>query len=103
MSDVHTESPIETVERLAALARIEIPTERKETLAAEFGGILAYIAKLDELAIPNDAAPAKPALRNVFREDEMPNPTGEWTETLVTAFPSKSGNALSVKKIISHD
>lgn len=97
------ETPIETLVRLAALARIEIPEGRKAALAEEFEHILAYIRQLDALALDTGAAQARPLLRNVFRDDAFPNETGAWTEALVRAFPAKSGSALSVKKIISHD
>lgn len=100
------ETPVETVERLSALARIQIPDGQKEALAAEFESIIAYIGQLDELTLAGgagDGAPAMPALHNVFREDADANETGSWTEAIVDAFPAKSGNALSVKKILSHD
>ena len=98
------ETPIKTVERLAALARIQIPEERKETLAGEFEQILAYIAQLDELQLAREGKPALPPVHNVFREDASPNGTGEWTETIVKAFPAKTkDNALVVKKIITLD
>lgn len=107
MTDAHkkeaSETPVETVERLAALARIRIPEDRKEKLADEFGHILSYIAQLDELTLSREGAPKVPALHNVFRDDTDPNETGEWTKDIVDAFPSKKGNALTVKKIISHD
>ena len=104
MTDAHTaETPIETVERLAALARISIPDDRKESLAAEFESILAYIKQLDDLTLAREGSPTLPPLHNVFREDGNANETGVNTEDLVKAFPSKAGNALSVKKIISHD
>jgi aspartyl/glutamyl-tRNA(Asn/Gln) amidotransferase C subunit len=107
MTDVEStmppESPVETVERLAALARIQISDENKEALAAEFGHIISYIGQLDELTLAHEGGPSVPKLHNVFREDSYPNATGEWTETIVEAFPSKSGNSLSVKKILSHD
>lgn len=98
------ETPVETVERLAALARIRIPEDRKGKLASEFEGVVAYIGQLDELTLARPEGTAKvPKLHNVFREDAHPNGTGEWTEEIVKAFPSKKGNALTVKKIISHD
>lgn len=97
------ETPVQTVERLAALARIRIPEDRKEKLAEEFEHVLSYIAQLDELTLARDGKPKVPALHNVFREDVDPNETGEWTERVVKAFPSKAGNALTVKKIISPD
>ncbi|HWU24519.1 MAG TPA: Asp-tRNA(Asn)/Glu-tRNA(Gln) amidotransferase subunit GatC [Candidatus Paceibacterota bacterium] len=101
--DSSAETPLETVERLSALARIQIPDDRKAALAAEFESIIAYIGQLDELTLSREGAPSVPALHNVFREDADPNETGAWTETIVRAFPAASGNALSVKKIISHD
>ena len=91
------------VEKLAALARITIPTERREALEAEFDGILAYIGQLDELTLASAGQPIVPPLHNVFREDTDPYAKATWTERLVSLFPSKVGNALSVKKIISHD
>lgn len=97
------ETPVQTVERLAALARIRIPEERKEQLAAEFEHILSYIAQLDELTLAREGQPKVPALHNVFRDDSNPNEAGEWTEEIVKAFPSKKGSTLTVKKIISHD
>jgi aspartyl/glutamyl-tRNA(Asn/Gln) amidotransferase C subunit len=97
------ETPIETVERLSALARITIPEQQKEVLAAEFNGVLAYIAQLDELTLSKEETPAMPPLHNVFRDDAFPNERGSNTNALVGAFPAKEGNALSVKKIITHD
>lgn len=97
------ETPLETVERLSALARIQIPDDRKAALAAEFESVIAYIGQLDELTLSQESTPSVPTLHNVFREDADPNETGAWTEVIVKAFPASSGNALSVKKIISHD
>lgn len=91
------------VAELAALARIEVPQERLAGLAREFGGIVAYIDQLQRLPGAADAAPAVPPLRNVFREDADPTPSGTWTEAAVAAFPQAEGNALSVRKIIAHD
>lgn len=97
------ETPVETVERLAALARIRIPEDRKERIADEFEHILSYIAQLDELTLAREGKPKVPRLHNVFRDDANPNETGEWTKEIVKAFPSRAGNALTVKKIISPD
>jgi Asp-tRNA(Asn)/Glu-tRNA(Gln) amidotransferase C subunit len=98
-----TEASIATVERLAALARIAIPADRKEALATEFDSVRAYIAQLDELTLPTDGAPALPALHNVLRDDANAYAPSTWTQEIVSAFPAKAGNALTVKKIISHD
>lgn len=91
------------VQKLAGLARVRVEKGRAATFDNEFESILAYIGQLDSLSLPIDATPATPALRNVAREDAAPTEPGAWTERLVRMFPKKSGNALSVKKIISHD
>lgn len=98
-----TKTPVETVEKLASLARIAIPEDRKDAIAAEFDSILTYIGQLEELTVASGGAPALPPLHNAFRPDENPNETGAYTETIVRAFPASAGNALSVKKIITHD
>lgn len=92
-----------TVERLAALARINIPADRREALETEFKDILAYIGQLDELTLTKTSTPALPPLHNVFRADEKPYETRSWTDRIVRLFPAKNGNALSVKKILSVD
>ncbi len=98
-----TETPLETLERLARLARISIPEDRKQELADEFSAVRTYIGQLDELDIDLSGAPEAAALHNVLREDGAPYETGTWTQCIVAAFPAKAGTALSVKKIISHD
>lgn len=92
----------EDVKRLAELARIEVADEDLAAFAAEFDGILAYVGKLDELALP-DASLETPAVRNVLREDGAPFQPGTWTDAVAAQFPDRTGDYLSVKQIISHD
>lgn len=93
----------EDVKKLAALARISIDEQELPAFTKEFESILAYVGELDALALPTDLRDAKPALRNVFRADEGATPEGTWTGKLTAAFPEREGDALVVKKIISHD
>lgn len=102
-SEMKNETPVETVERLASLARIAIPENKKASLAEEFGSVLTYIAQLDELTLSTSGTPVLPPVRNVFREDGNAHESGTWTESIVKAFPASSGNSLSVKKIITHE
>jgi len=91
------------VEKLAALARLSLPEESIDERAAEFDRIVSYISQLEELSLDTTYVSATPPLRNVFREDGEPTPPGTWSERLVGRFPSREGDTLSVKRIISHD
>jgi aspartyl/glutamyl-tRNA(Asn/Gln) amidotransferase C subunit len=93
----------EDVLRLAALARVSVKEEELGRLVEEFDGILAYVGKLDELTLTVGKDREVPALRNVFRDDEHPRESGEYTEKLVAQFPEKEGNLLKVRQVISHD
>lgn len=92
----------EEVKKLAALARIEVNEEELPKFTKEFEAILAYVSQLEKLDLPSGRSDL-PELRNVFRADENPTPAGTWTEKIVEAFPEKEGNALVVKKIITHE
>lgn len=92
----------EEVKKLAALARIHVEGAELEKFTKEFDSILAYVSQLETLAVAHERD-EKPPLRNVMREDGAPREPGLYTEKLVAQFPQKEGNALSVKKIISHD
>lgn len=93
----------EDVKKLAALARLSIPEEDLEAFTREFDSILAYVGQLESLSLPADLLGEKPVLRNVMREDGEPHAPGRYTQALTEQFPSKEGDALSVKQIISHD
>lgn len=93
----------EEVKKLAALARISLPEAQLEKFTKEFDAILAYVGQLEKLELPKDLADKRPLLRNVFRKDGEPTPSGAWTEKMVAAFPEKEENYLVVKQIISHD
>ncbi len=91
------------VKKLAALARLSIPEEHLSELAQEFDSILAYIGQLDGLSLDRQAGPRATDIQNVFRTDGAPHEKGLYTAALVEAFPTKEGNALSVKQIIVNE
>ncbi len=94
---------VDDVERLASLARIQIPENDTARLAEEFQSVVTYISQLDELTLLSKSIPVVPTHHNIFRSDAEPYPSGTWTERVVRLFPFKRGNALSVKKIVSND
>jgi aspartyl-tRNA(Asn)/glutamyl-tRNA(Gln) amidotransferase subunit C len=92
----------EEVKKLAGLARIRVEDAELEKFTSEFDAILTYIGQLEKLKL-QEVKGAKPALRNVMREDSEPHAPGRYTEKLVEQCPAREGDALSVKQIISHD
>jgi aspartyl-tRNA(Asn)/glutamyl-tRNA(Gln) amidotransferase subunit C len=84
---------------LADLARIATSEEEAAALATDMDSILGYVQAVEQIAadIPQDT---RPALRNVFREDEVTNTSGEYTSSIVAQFPEKEGDALKVQKIL---
>lgn len=93
----------EDVRKLAALARIKIDDEELDKFTSEFDAILAYVGQLEALEIPAGVVEEKPVLRNVMREDGEPYAARTYTEKLAEQFPSREGDALVVKQIITHE
>lgn len=102
------------IEKLAKLARIEIPDPEKESLRKEIDAILEYVAQIKEASglgsvevglpaqgeSPTSSNQEKSTVRNVFRADENPHESGINTETLLTEAPEREGQYIKVKKIL---
>ncbi|MEK7554300.1 MAG: Asp-tRNA(Asn)/Glu-tRNA(Gln) amidotransferase subunit GatC [Patescibacteria group bacterium] len=93
---------VEDVKMLAALARIRVEDSELKKFTSEFDAILAYVGQLEKLELPEGEA-VKPPLRNVMREDGESHAGRMYTEKLAEQFPTREGDALAVKQIISHD
>lgn len=93
----------EEVKKLAALARITVDDRELEAFTKEFDAILAYVGQLEKLDVSPSATREKLPLRNVMRADGEPHATGLYTEKIAAQFPTRKGDALSVKQIISHE
>ncbi|OHA26370.1 MAG: hypothetical protein A3C06_01565 [Candidatus Taylorbacteria bacterium RIFCSPHIGHO2_02_FULL_46_13] len=87
------------IENLAALARLDIPAEEKESLRKEIDSILGYVGEVQKLSgdvVKKEAGDIK----NVFREDMNPHLSGEFTEDLLAEAPRWQDNYIKVKKIL---
>ena len=87
------------IDNLAALARLEIPVEEKETLRKEVDSILGYVGEIQKLSgveVKKEAG----EIHNVFREDKDPHLPGEFTEDLLAEAPRRQDNFVKVKKIL---
>ncbi|NNM83712.1 aspartyl/glutamyl-tRNA amidotransferase subunit C [Candidatus Parcubacteria bacterium] len=94
---------MDEVKKLAALARIEVGDSELKKFAGEFDAILAYVGQLENINLPQGAAVRASLLRNVMRPDIKPHASNAYTEKLAVQFPSREGDALVVKQVISHD
>jgi len=69
-------------------------------LTGEIDSILGYVGQI--MNTTGDMSRETPLLRNVMREDEPQNKSGEYTETILANAPSREGNWLKVKKILGN-
>lgn len=91
----------EDIKKLASLSRIELTEEEETSFVSEIDSILGYVGQIGNLEAP--ASTGASPLRNVFRADERPHETGEFTERILAEAPSREGQYVKVKKILQND
>ncbi len=87
------------VAALAKLARIEVSKEEITRLEGEIPEILAFVEVIQKVATAEERDVR--GLHNVMRSDENPHESGKYTEVLLKAAPSRKGNRIAVKQVIS--
>lgn len=92
---------LKDIDTLATLARLDIPTEEKESVLRDLDSILKYIDQISLVRVPDETE--IPTLRNVMRKDEHPNSGGTYTEKILAEIPHSKDGYLKVKKILSYD
>jgi aspartyl-tRNA(Asn)/glutamyl-tRNA(Gln) amidotransferase subunit C len=88
---------IKDVEKLAALARIDISDEEKLSLLKDFESILGYIDSIKKADI--EAVDPEYELYNAWRED-IPENREFSRDLIVEQFPEQQDGFLKVKKIL---
>lgn len=92
----------EEILHLSTLARVALTEEEAMKLRESITAILSYVSEIQ--SISGDAGEASlPPLRNVFREDEVTNEPGSYTEDILAQAPRRHGQYFEVKKILSND
>jgi len=86
------------VSALARLARLDVPDEELAKLEKQIPDILSFVATIQKAA--GEVTVRTPSHRNVMREDTHPHESGEYTERLLSAAPSRVGNRIAVKQVI---
>lgn len=86
------------VEKLAELARIDIPSGEKKELLEDLQSILEYVDQVESAPVKEEAV--EPMLKNVFREDKDPHEPEVYTDKLMKEAPKAQDGYIKVKKIL---
>ncbi len=89
------------IEKLAELARVAVAPEEKESLAHDLGSIVDYISTIEEAGIEGTEGVVPALVDTVMRADGEPHASGMYTEKLLAEAPSREGDYVKVKKILS--
>ncbi len=97
----HKKVSSKEVERIAALAKINLTEQEKEKFSKELSDILGYIEQLQEVDTENVKPVAQiSSMVNVFRKDAARNCDEEGIRTMIKNFPDRESRFVKVKKIL---
>ena len=92
-------NPKVNVAALARLARLEVSNEELVRLEKEIPDILKFVEQVQSADV--SGVQMSHELRNVMREDDHPIEPGRYTKKLLDAAPSREGDRIVVKQVIS--
>lgn len=88
------------VERIAALAHVDVAEEEFEALRRQLSSILEYVGKLSEVDVRGVEPTAHvTGVANVLREDEVRPADPKVREALLEAAPAREGDYVKVKAV----
>jgi aspartyl-tRNA(Asn)/glutamyl-tRNA(Gln) amidotransferase subunit C len=90
---------VEEIDKLAELARLDIPKAEKEGLGREIDSILVYVSEVQKVS-GGEVKKEAGEIRNVFRKDESPHLAGEFSKELIEEAPRRQGDYIKVKRIL---
>lgn len=83
------------VERVARLARLQLPAEELHRVAEQLSSILEYVGKLQQVATDDVPVTAQvTGLRNVARPDVVAGCAAQTREGLLAAAPDREGDLI---------
>ena len=91
------------IKHLGTLSRIKLTEDEIAALASEIGAILEYVSVIDEVVPQGELKKEVGPVHNVFREDEVTNEPGSFTQELLQEMPETDGPYLKVKKILDQN
>lgn len=90
----------EDIKKLANLARIKIDESEEEQLVGDIEGILSYIGSLNEVKVDPSNYEYEDGLKNVMREDDVPEEIKDVSRGIIEEAPVAEGGYIIVKKIL---
>ena len=93
------DTPPVDIRALAELARLELSDEEITTLEKEIPHVLTFVETIQNVDVSHTAHDT--SLRNVMRTDTDPHESGRYTDVLLDAAPSRVGDRIAVKQVIS--
>ncbi len=94
-----SDAPKVDIRALAALARVDITDAEVAKMETEIPSILKFVETIQKVDV--SGAKSDTSLRNVMRADENPHESGVFSETLLKAAPTREGNRIAVKQVIT--
>ena len=89
----------DTVRRIAKLARLALPEERVEPMAAELNGILTWVEQLDEVDVAGIEPMTSVVVQKLkMREDKVTD--GGNADALMTNAPEGEDHFFVVPKVV---
>lgn len=90
---------LEDVNKLAALARIEMSDAEKQEFLENMESILGYVDQIKNATV-DGATPEIGMVRNVMREDDNADESGAFTDRILAEMPDTQDGYLKVKQIL---
>ena len=93
-------SPHIDIRALARLSRLDITDAEVAKLETEIPGILGFVEQIQSVVADLPKA-VSPEHRTIMRADEVSHESGAHTEDILAAAPTRDGNRIAVKQVIS--
>ena len=90
---------IDDVNKLAALARMDMSDSEKQDFLSSLESILSYVGQITEVAAEKTEKKVG-EIYNIVREDENPREPGTYTERVLAEAPDAEHGYFKVKKIM---
>jgi aspartyl-tRNA(Asn)/glutamyl-tRNA(Gln) amidotransferase subunit C len=87
------------VQKLAKLARIDIPEAEQKAFLDNLQSILDYVGQIKEVAT-KEKTNTVGTVYNSVRDDEVAHNGGEYTDAILQEAPDTSGGFFKVKQIL---